>query len=56
MHLITYNDKKLFATKLDYFIHEKKLLTVKHSFRFLFYYIDNQPKIIIFIDYQKLNY
>ena len=33
MHLMTYNDKKLFATELNYFVNEKELLTIKHSFR-----------------------
>ena len=34
MHSMTYNDRKLFATKLNYFVYEKELLTIKHSFRF----------------------
>ena len=33
MHLMTYNDKKFSATELNYFVHEKKLLTIKTLFR-----------------------
>ena len=36
-----YDDKKLSATELNYFVHEKKLLTIKYLFRSWFYYIDN---------------
>ena len=35
MHLMTYDDRKLFATELNYSVHEKKSLTIKHSLRFI---------------------
>ena len=33
MHSMTYDDKKLFTTKLNYLVHEKKLLKIKNSLR-----------------------
>ena len=30
MHSMTYNDRKLSATELNYSIHEKELLAIKH--------------------------
>ena len=56
MHLVTYDDKKLFATKLNYSVHKKELLAIKHLFRSWFYYIDNQHKTEILIGYQSLKY
>ena len=56
MHSITYNDRKLFATELNYFVHEKKLLAIKFSLRSWFYYTNNQHKTVISIDHQILKY
>ena len=56
MHLVTYDDTKFSATKMNSFVHEKKLLAIKHSLRYWFYYIDNQYKIVILIDDQNLKY
>ena len=56
MHSVTCNDRKFSATKLNYFVHEKELLTIKHLFRSWFYYIDNQHKTMILIDHQCLKY
>jgi len=30
LHLITYDDHKLQKVKFNYFVHEKKLLVIKH--------------------------
>ena len=33
MHSMTYNDRRFYTTEFNYFVHEKELLTIKHSFR-----------------------
>lgn len=55
MHVMIYNNRRLFVTELNSFVREKKLLTIKYRLRFWFYYIHHQHKIVILIDHQNLN-
>lgn len=56
MHLIAYNRQKLTPTKINYYIHEEELLTIKSAIYTWNYYIDNGKKTIVLIDHENIKY
>ena len=56
MHPVVYDERKLSPAELNYPIHEKKLLAIKHAIRVWFYYIDNNHKTLILTDHESLKY
>ena len=56
LHFIAYNSCKLTEAELNYSVHEKKLLVIKHVLQTWNYYIDNEQMIIIITDHESLQY
>ena len=42
LHSIAYDSHKLTEAELNYFVHEKKLLIIKHTLQMWNHYIDNE--------------
>ena len=56
LHLITFDDKKLYDAELNYPRHKKELLAIKEALTKWCAYIDNGLSVIIIIDHDSLKY
>ena len=54
LHSIAYDDCKLTEAELNYSVHEKKLLVIKHVLQMWNHYIDNEQTITIVTDHESL--
>ena len=56
LHSIAYDSCKLIEAELNYSVHKKKLLIIKHMLQTWNCYIDNEQMIMIVTDYKSLQY
>ena len=53
---IAYDGRKLTGAELNYPVHEKELLAIKHALRTWYMYIDNGKPTVILTDHESLKY
>ena len=56
LHLVIYDDQKLQDAKLNYSVHKKKLLIIKHALWTWQYYIENDHTTTIIMNHEDLQY
>jgi len=56
LHPVAYDDRKLQGAELNYPVHEKELLAIKHALRTWQYYIKNGHTTTIVTDHEGLQY
>ena len=56
LHSIAYNSHKLIETELNYSVHKKKLLIIKHMLQMWDCYINNEQTITVVTNHESLQY
>jgi RNase H-like domain found in reverse transcriptase len=56
IHPVAYDGRKLQGAELNYAVHEKELLAIKHALRIWSHYIDNHTRTKILTDHESLKY
>lgn len=56
LHPVAFDGRKLTSAEINYPIHEKELLAVKHALTLWNYYVDNGHEITVLTDHESLKY